>query len=212
MTKVCLKEPGLVVGLPNAALLQLVILLQVVIVLSACATTAPSYTPSLATSEKLEELAPRKMCTGEFSSATPDVERLTIRGGTFSAPNGSSFADYLRKALQKELEMSRLWDELSSTTISRVLQENYLDASGTNIGVADLSAEFFVTVGNLEVYRNTHSIHHEWDSSFAGAVAIPRAHDNYVVAVRKLLLQLFNDPKFAQATGTDLIGTLPTHN
>jgi hypothetical protein len=204
MTKVFLSKPSLLAGLPNAAFLQFVILLQIVLALSACATTAPSYTPSLATSEKLEELALRKMRAGEFSSATPDVERLTIRGGAFGAPDGSSFADYLRKALQKELEMSGLWDESSSTIISGVLQENHLDASGANIGVADLSAEFFVTVGSLEVYRTTHSIHHEWDSSFAGAVAIPRAHDNYVIAVRKLLLQLFDDPKFVRAVGVEL--------
>jgi len=204
MTEVYLTMSNLVTGLPNAAFLRFIIVLQIVFTLSACATTAPSYTPTLAASEALEELALRQMRTGEFASASPDVEILTIRGGTFSAPNGGSFADYLRKALQNELATAGLWDERSSTTVSGVLQENHLDASGFNIGVADLSAEFFVTVDSVEVYRNAHSIHHEWDSSFVGAVAIPRANENYVVAVRQLLLQLFTDPNFAQAVGTDL--------
>lgn len=194
----------MIAGLPNAAFLRLIIVLQIVVALSACATTAPRYTPNLAASETLEKQALSKMRIGEFSSATPDVEKLTIRGGTFSAPNGDSFADYLRKALQDELAMAGIWDESSFISISGVLHENHLDASGTNIGVADLSAEFFVTVNRLEIYRNIHSIHHEWDSSFAGAVAISRAHDNYVVAVQKLLLKLFTDPKFSRAVGAEL--------
>jgi len=204
MTEMSLKKPNLVAGLPNPAFLRLIIVLPIVAALSACATTAPRYTPNLAASEALEKQALSKMRIGEFSSATPDVEKITIRGGTFSAPNGSSFADYLRMALQDELAMAGIWDESSSISISGVLLENHLDASGINIGVADLSAEFIVTVNSLETYRNIHSIHHEWDSSFAGAIAISRAHDNYVTAVRMLLLKLFTDPEFLQAVGTEL--------
>jgi hypothetical protein len=204
MTEMFLKKPNLVAGLANAAFLRLIIVLQIVAALSACATTAPRYTPNLAASEALEKQALSKMRIGEFSSATTDVENITIRGGTFSAPNGGSFADYLRMALQDELAMAGIWDESSSISISGVLLENNLDASGLNSGVADLSAEFIVTVNSLEAYRNIHSIHHEWDSSVAGAVAISRAHDNYVVAVRMLLLKLFTDPKFSRAVGTEL--------
>ena len=216
MTKVCMAEPSWFAWLPKchrncaasqskAILLRLIIALQIIVTLSSCATNPPSYTPSLAASETLEELALNKMRTKEFSSATPDVEILTIRGGTFNAPHGDSFANYLRKALQKELEMAGLWDESSSTTISGVFLENHLDASGINIGVADLSAEFFISVDDAEVYRQVHSIHHEWDSSFLGAVAIPRANDNYVIAVRQLLLQLFTDPEFIRAVGPDIV-------
>jgi len=100
--------------------------------------------------------------------------------------------------------MAGLWDESSSTTISGVLLENHPDASGINIGVADLSAEFFISVDDEEAYRQVHSIHHEWDSSFLGAVAIPRANDNYVIAVRQLLLQLFTDPEFIRAVGPNI--------
>lgn len=203
MTEAFLKKPNLVAGLPNMTFFRLIIVMQIVAALSACATTAPRYTPDLAASEELEKQALGKMRVGEFSSATPDVEKITIRGGTFNAPGGSSFANYLRMALQDELVMAGIWDESSSISISGILLENDLDASGINTGIADLSAEFIVTVNSSEVYRNIHSIHHEWESSFAGAVAISRAHDNYVIAVRMLLSELFTDPNFLRAVGAE---------
>jgi len=98
--------------------------------------------------------------------------------------------------------MAGLWDEASEFSISGVLRENHLDASVINIGVVDLSAEFALSADDLEVYRKVHSIHHEWDSSFAGAVAIPRAGENYSVAVRNLLNDLLTDPDFLRAVRT----------
>jgi len=175
-----------------------VFILSVVAALNACATTAPSYTPNLADIEVLEESGLRMMGVGSFTSANPDLEKLTIRGGQFSSPYGGSFAGYLRNALQVQLEMAGLWDEASPATINGVLQKNHLDGSGMNIGVADLAAEFVLTVDESEVYREVHSIHHEWDSSFAGPVAIPRAGENYAVAVQKLLSELLTDPDFVR--------------
>jgi hypothetical protein len=48
-------------------------------------------------------------------------------------------------------------------------------------------------------YYKVKSIHDEWDSSFVGAIAIPRATERYPVMVQKLLAALYADAAFTQA-------------
>jgi len=39
----------------------------------------------------------------------------------------------------------------------------------------------------------------EWDSSFAAAIAVPRATQQYPLIVQKLLRELYSDPAFISA-------------
>ena len=122
-----------------------------------------------------------------------------MRLASFAPPDGDSFADYLKIALQQKLEWAGFWDPSSSMTISGVLLDNYLYSMGMVIGKADLAAEFIVTVDDHEVYRDVQCIHHEWDSAYSYKAAVSAAHDNYVLAVEKLLMQLLSDPEFPRA-------------
>jgi len=56
-----------------------------------------------------------------------------------------------------------------------------------------------ITRGGQTRYDQVKSIHDEWDSSFVGAIAIPRAQERYPIMVQKLLSELFTDPAFLQA-------------
>jgi hypothetical protein len=76
---------------------------------------------------------------------------------------------------------------------------NRLDASGVNIGVAEVAARFTVTEGGRVLYDKHHEVKHQWESSFMGAVATMHAVQNYNVAVQKLVGRLFSDPAFRQA-------------
>ena len=57
-------------------------------------------------------------------------------------------------------------------------------------------AKFIVTKENHEIYNKDHSIQHQWDSSFVGAIAIPNAQNNYPIAVQKLIAVFLTDPEF----------------
>ncbi len=48
-------------------------------------------------------------------------------------------------------------------------------------------------------YDKVTTVHDEWDSSFMGNVAIPRAQQRYPTVVQKLLGALYADPAFLQA-------------
>ncbi len=63
----------------------------------------------------------------------------------------------------------------------------------------DLEARFVVKTAGTVRYDQVKTIQDEWDSSFVGAVAIPRAQQRYAVMVQKLLAALFADPAFVEA-------------
>ena len=48
-------------------------------------------------------------------------------------------------------------------------------------------------------YDKTLSDRYEWESSFMGGIAIPRAIQNYVVTIQRMLRKLYTDPEFARA-------------
>jgi hypothetical protein len=83
--------------------------------------------------------------------------------------------------------------------VSGALQKNDINAAGFGTATGDIAARFVVKRGGEVRYDQVKSIHDEWDSSFAGAVAIPRAQQRYPVMVQKLLAALYADPDFVQA-------------
>lgn len=115
-----------------------------------------------------------------------------------ASPYGS-FTSYLAEALKQELDDARLLNPTSPTEISAVLLRNSLNAAGISTGVAEIEAQFTVRNGGKIKYEKTKVARHTWDSSFAGAIAVPKAQQNYPVVVQKLLGLLFSDPEFISA-------------
>lgn len=166
-----------------------------------CSIMAPQYTPNYDAVETLksENLQPMRVVDIAAPSSTKrNVNQLTIRGSTYTSPNGS-FTEYFKAALQDELDHAGLLDQKSATEISGVLLRNTLDAAGFNIGAAEIEAKLTVRREDKIVYEGAKSIRHEWPSSFVGAVAIPRAAQNYPLALRKLLNEFYSDSLFIGA-------------
>jgi hypothetical protein len=176
------------------------LVLLVILIASGCSTVAPQYQPDFNLVNELKDLDLPGMKSGEFTAANDSVNHISIRGGTMSSPFDNSYAEYLKKALEEELKQSSIWDLSSEIEITATLLKNELDASGLSIGECDLSANFMVNKEGSEIYNKVHSIHHEWESSFIGAIALPKAQQNYLVAIQKLLREFFLDQ--------DLLSTL----
>ena len=84
--------------------------------------------------------------------------------------------------------------------VSGVLLKNNIDAGGIFTNQGQIEARFIVKrLGEIK-YEKIKNIELEWDSSFAAAVAIPLARNNYPVMVQKLLNALFSDPEFLAVT------------
>lgn len=173
-----------------------------VLSLGACSLAAPKYNASMENVEKLRDAGLGKAKVGKFTAdpaAKANVNRLTIRGGSYESPYDKSFVAYLEEAVRQELDDARLLDAGANTEVSGVLLRNELDGSGISIGTADIEARFTVKRDGTVRYEKVQSAHHEWESSFIGAKAIPAAAQNYPTVVQKLLAALFGDSDFLAA-------------
>ncbi len=169
------------------------------LLITECSTVAPKYNTDFnnITQLRTERLKLNPVRVGSVTkdpAGTLDVDLLTIRGGSYLSPNGS-FTAYLEEALKQELGDARLLNPTSPIEVSAVLLRNSLDADIAT-GVAEIEARFTVRNRGEIKYEKVKIAQHTWESSFAGNIAIPKAHQNYPVVVQKLIGLLFSDPEF----------------
>lgn len=173
-------------------MVKLTIVFMAIVMASGCSSVAPQYQSDFSSINDLKEMDIQPLKSGSFLDHG-SVNSITLRGGAMTSPYNNSYAEYLKKALEEDLKQSGHWDSGSEIVISGELISNELDASGFSVGESDISAKFVVSKNNDVIYNKIHSVHHEWESSFVGAIAIPNAQKNYPVAVQKLLRKFFLD-------------------
>lgn len=179
----------------NTLLVALLLLLA-----AGCSSIAPKYNTDFNNISQLrrDKLNPARVGTvTKETAANSDVDSLTIRGGSYLSPYGS-YTSYLAEALKQELDDARLLDPMSQIEVSAVLLRNSLDA-GLSTGDAEIEARFIVRNAGTIKFDKVKVAHHTWESSFFGAIAIPKAQQNYPIVVQKLVGQLFSDPEFISA-------------
>jgi hypothetical protein len=168
---------------------------------TACASVAPKYTPLPDNVNRLRDAEAAPVKVAEFT-ADPQVgdavNQLSIRGGSYSSPYEGSYVNYLREALRQDLEEARLLNPAAAVEVCGVLVRNELE-TGTAKGTASMTARFTVKSGGQIRFDKTKSATYEWESSFVGAVAIPRAQQNYPIVVQRLLSSLYTDADFIRA-------------
>ncbi len=165
--------------------------------MSGCAMKAPPYQPSIDNVQLLQRAKVRPANLGEFSvkAGAVGATEIKVRANTMTSPVGNSFASYLGNALKQELEMANLLDPKAQLEISGTLLSTDIDtAMGTASGYAE--ARFVVKQGGQVRFDKVKRGEHQWESSFAGAVAIPAAQINYPVIFQHLLSALYSDNDF----------------
>lgn len=167
-----------------------------------CSLMAPQYTGSIDNVQKLKSSDVQAMKVGTFASipGKENANPISLRGSSMSSPYEASYAKYLAEALKIELSLANKHAATSDYELSGELVKNDLDASGMSIGTGDIQARFMVKKGPEVRYDQVKTVHHEWESSFVGATAIPRATQEYSNLVQKLLAALYADPLFQQST------------
>jgi len=169
--------------------------------LTGCATKSPPYSPSIANVSTLKANGTAPVAVGAFSvkSDLPGAASLGMRGSTMSSSIGTDYAAYLGEAIRLELELAGRLDPKSRLDISGTLVRNDLDASGMSVGTAAVEGRFIVRRDGEVRFDKVKRGTAEWESSFAGAVALPRAAQNYPVVVQNLLTALYADADFQAA-------------
>lgn len=126
-----------------------------------------------------------------------DVDKIRARAMNVASPYGS-YTAYLREALTSEFDYADLLDPASPLRIEGVLLRNELGGS-LEREYAEVEMELTVTRDAETVYRATKTGRYEWESAFAGEVAIPRAISNYQAGVQRLIAAYIADPEFVAA-------------
>lgn len=110
-----------------------------------------------------------------------------------------TFSKYLQNAIIQELTEARLLDPKSSVQLTAVLIKNDISAAGIISASGEIEAKFTITNGGKVTFGKVIRATTEWDSNFLGAIAIPRAQQNYPNLVTELLKQLYADRDFVAA-------------
>lgn len=167
-----------------------------------CAGPAPHYSPSIDNVELLKKASLGTLKVGQIgvTSGMPGANAMSLRANSMVSPVGAHYGDYLASALRQELELAKLENPQSRQEVSGVLIKNNIDAGGISTNEGQIEARFIVKRAEQITYDKVKKAELKWDSSFAGAVAIPLAANNYPVMVQKLLNTLFSDPDFLKAT------------
>jgi hypothetical protein len=173
------------------------------IVLAGCSTTAPNYSAGVDNVNAAGALR-GSIAVGKFELAKgreAELNSIGARSTTFTSPVNGSYADYLAEAAKADLRASGKLDPSSPKVLAGVIEKNALSAAGIVTNDAEVAVRFTLKQGNNVTYEKLVTASHSWESSFMGGIAIPRAIQNYVVTVQKLLKQLYLDPDFASSTG-----------
>lgn len=168
--------------------------------LSGCSMTAPTYPISIDNVQALKAIDAKTTKVGTFSDSKSrdNANPISIRGSSMQSPYQKSYAKYLEHALREELSLANKLQASADTEISGEMLKNDLE-TGISEGHAHVEARFIVNKANHVVYDQVKSADHTWPSSFVGAVAIPKAAQEYPTVIQILLKNLYADPAFIKA-------------
>jgi hypothetical protein len=169
--------------------------------LSGCASfVAPGYSPDYPSIDRMKTSQFGPVAVDTFQPQKPDapVNRITLRG-TPLTPQTGTFATYLENAIRADLTELRVLDPASTTRIGATLLKNDIDVSGFTTGEGTMDVQLTVRKNGATVLDKVYSARTKFESSFAGAVAIPRGQSEYPALVRALLAQVYADPAFVAA-------------
>lgn len=180
---------------------QFMVVVTIAILVSGCASfTAPTYSPDYETIDRLKKLNIEKMSVGEVQPRDPSasVNKITLRGAMLSPPSGT-FANYLENAIRSDLMEMGLYEPTSTTRFDATILKNDIDVSGFSTGYGAMEIKLSINKKGTLTFEKVYSANTQFESSFAGAVAIPKGQNEYPNLVRALLQKVYVDPAFIEA-------------
>lgn len=166
-----------------------------------CSTVAPQYPSSLDNVSVLKKEVGSTVKVTPFGSdpGKENMNPLSLRGTAMNSPYQDSYAKYLTEALKQELSLSGKYAADANIEISGTLLKNDVSAGGFVTAYGNIEARVIIKNRDVVKYDKIKSVKHEWDSSFVGGIAIPRAVAEYPNMVTKLLAIIYADPEFTAA-------------
>lgn len=179
-------------------ILRLLGAIAIALVATGCAMQAPRYQVSLDNMEVLKK-SPASVSLGAFSVQSGSGGPISLRGNPMTSPVGADYAAYLADALRQELELAGKLDPKSKIEISGLLLKNDIAAGGISTNSGEVEARIIVKNNGVQRFDKVKRAELSWESSFVGAVAIPKAQQQYPLIVQKLLAMIWSDADFQAA-------------
>lgn len=195
-------------GINMKKTIALFLLFPLLLVVTGCSTVAPGYNGSRQNIEAINSIGEFKVGVDHFTDFEgPDNKKqLSMRGNAATSPYGTTFASYIEGAVRQDLSISGKLFDSSKNRISGVLLKNDVDASSFSTGTGICEVEFSLMNDSNVLFKKKITQNHQWESSFVGAIAIPKATNEYPVMVEKLLNKLFTDNDFISAIKLSVVG------
>lgn len=167
---------------------------------SGCSVVAPNYSASIDNVEALKKAGDFKAKVGNFASpaAAGNANPISLRGNSMSSPYENSYGAYIAEAIKLELAMAQKVAPGADIELSGLLLKNDIDA-GVGTGSANIELQLVVKKNGKVGYDQIKSASRKWDSAFAGPIAIPRAVQEYLLTIQKLLGSFYEDKDFIDA-------------
>ena len=170
-----------------------------VAILSGCAAKAPNYNPNPESAQKLQAARVQPAAVGEFKAdANVSDTSIVLRASTM-VPEQGTFSKYLADAIRNELDLVKLYSPSSTTVISGMLMKNDMNTGVAMTGEGAIEARFVVKRDGVVRFDKLKKAAIQWDTNYFGAIAIPRARNEYTRLVQTLVAELFADPDFVAA-------------
>ena len=163
---------------------------------------APPYSVDYNALDRLKLARPEPVAVATAQPVDPAhaVNNLSLRGTPLRSASGT-FAKYLEDALIGDLKEISVYDTNSKTRIDASILSNEISVGGIATGDGFMKVELTVTRDGARRLRKSYVARTTFESSFAGAVAIPKGQIEYPNLVRTLLRDVYSDPEFAVALG-----------
>jgi len=164
------------------------------LILTGCSYKGQNYIPNYNTINELKDKNLKQVDVIRMTSPEDKTISISIGRGTnkMHSPYMGTFSKYLEIALEEELKQASIYNNKSNIKIKTKLLTNKID-TGISLATVDLSANFTILIDKEKVFTKIYEIHHEWESSFIGAIAIPRTFENYPIAMQKLIDEFLLD-------------------
>lgn len=173
-----------------------------VLLLTGCASlVAPPYSSDYATLDKVKkERGLKAVSLSDFQPIDPNavVNKIGLRGSSLRAKEGT-FSKYIENAMRSDLLEMGIYDASSNTKIFVDLLKNDIDVSGFSKGAGLIEIKLSVKQSENVMFEKNYSANTTFESSFAGAVAIPKGQNEYSNLVKALLQQIYLDRSFLEA-------------
>lgn len=161
------------------------------------AVKAPAYTPQYETLDKLKKLKIANVSVGMFQPSDPQdpLNRISLRGASLTSPN-ESFAQYLEDAMRSDFKEIDRYEANAKIQIEGTILKNDIDVLSISTGYSVIEIKLVIKKQGNITFEKNYSANTEFESSYAGAIAMQNGVVEYPRLIRKLLSTVYEDSAF----------------